>query len=259
MKNFDHRINSEPVRFKYAKGVSLRTGKEFHPYHEIILFLGERAELFSDSGHMPVEANTLIVIPRETYHQLNIIGDPEAYHRCVVDFPDLPELQTLIDGSITRLCVSEVSREVAFLFQKLIRVAVTPADAETDALLLRSCLPLLLSELPREQTDWCSGLHPLAARSISYIHAHLSEDLSVEAVAKQLNVSASLLSHAFKKEMNISFYQYVLKKRLTLAFQKIRDGEPAVLVAERCGFHDYSNFYRQYKKAFGVAPSERNG
>ena len=85
----------------------------------------------------------------------------------------------------------------------------------------------------------------------------VSEELSVEAVAKQLNVSASLLSHAFKKEMNISFYQYVLKKRLTLAFQKIKDGEPAVLVAERCGFHDYSNFYRQYKKAFGVTPSER--
>ena len=259
MKIFDHRINSDPVRFKYAKGVSLRTGKEFHPYHEIILFLGERAELFSDSGHTSVEANTLIVIPRETYHQLNIVGDPEAYHRCVVDFPDLPELQGLIDQVMTRLCVSEVSREVAFLFQKLIKIAENPADPETDALLLRSCLPLLLSELPREGIDWHSDLHPIAARSLSYINAHLSEELSVEAVAKQLNVSASLLSHAFKKEMNISFYQYVLKKRLTLAFQRIKEGEPAALVAERCGFHDYSNFYRQYKKAFGRAPSERNG
>ena len=190
---------------------------------------------------------------------MNIIGDPEAYHRCVVDFPDLPRLQTLIDRSITRLCVSEVSREVAFLFQKLIEIAEEPRDTEIDALLLRSCLPLLLSELPREGTDWHSNLHPIAERSLSYINTHLSEELSVESVARQLNISASLLSHAFKKEMNISFYQYVLKKRLTLAFQRIKDGEPAALVAERCGFHDYSNFYRQYKKAFGCAPSERNG
>lgn len=257
MKNFDYRINSDPVRFKYAKGVSLRTGREFHPYHEIILFLGERAELFSDSGHTPVEANTLIVIPRETYHQLNIVGDPEAYHRCVIDFPDIPALQSLINGSITRLCVSKVSREIEFLFQKLINAANGTVDGETAALLLTSCLPILLSELPREGSDWQSNLPPIAERCLSYIHRHLSEELSVERVARELNVSSSLLSHSFKREMNISFYQYVLKKRLTLAFQRIKEGEPAAFVAQGCGFRDYSNFYRQYKKAFGVAPSGR--
>jgi AraC-like DNA-binding protein len=57
--------------------------------------------------------------------------------------------------------------------------------------------------------------------------------------------------------MNISVYQYMLRKRLILAQQKIRDGESATAAAMLCGFNDYSSFYKQYKKLFGVSPSEK--
>lgn len=256
METFEKKICAESLHFKYAKGISSRTGREFHPYHEIILFLGERAELFSDLGHTQILPDTLIVIPKETYHRLNIKGDPLAYHRCVIDFPDLPLLQPLIDGGMRRLLVGQVTPQIEFLFQKLIDTANGTTDEATASLLLSSCLPILLSEL------WSYGtlgstLPLLAEQCLSYIHRHLTEDLSVERVAKELNVSPSLLSHSFRREMNISFYQYVLKKRLTLAFQRIQEGAGAALAASECGFCDYSNFYRQYKKAFGVAPSKK--
>ncbi|MBQ8431993.1 MAG: helix-turn-helix transcriptional regulator [Clostridia bacterium] len=255
MTEFSKEIQADSILFRYAKGVSSRRGREFHPYHEIILFLGEQARLYSESGHTDVLPNTLIVIPKETYHQLNILGAPQSYHRCVLHFPDLPALAELIAGSMTSLFVTPVGEEVAFLFQKLIRTLEGDASEATRAVLLQAALPLLLSEIRREGDSFRPRLHPIVEESLSYIGSHLTEALTVDRLARRLNVSASLLSHTFKQEMNISIYQYILKKRLTMAFQRIGAGAPAVTVATECGFSDYSNFYRQYKKAFGISPS----
>ena len=41
----------------------------------------------------------------------------------------------------------------------------------------------------------------------------------------------------------------------TNPFEKISSGTPAVIAASECGFNEYSNFYRQYKKIFGISPS----
>ncbi len=257
MSEFSKEMRAEEVLFRYAKGVSSRRGREFHPYHEIILFLGERATLYSEAGHTSISPGTLIVIPKETYHQLNIEGLPQSYHRCVLHFPDLPALGEVIGRSMTALFVTPVGEETSFLFQKLIRTLDTEASESVRALVLRSVLPLLLSEIRREGEDFRPHLHPIVEESLSYIGNHLTEPLTVEHLARELRVSASLLAHTFKREMNISIYRYILKKRLTAAAHRIGSGEPAVTVAAECGFSDYSNFYRQYKKTFGSSPSKR--
>ena len=80
---------------------------------------------------------------------------------------------------------------------------------------------------------------------------------TVEEIANHCNVSLSLLSHIFKKEMNISPYKYALKKRLINARRKINAGELSTSVAVECGWNDYSGFYKQYIKTFGVPPSSK--
>ena len=57
--------------------------------------------------------------------------------------------------------------------------------------------------------------------------------------------------------MNISIHQYILKKKLVMAHHKILDGIPATQAAIDCGFNDYSGFYKQFKKMFNKAPSDR--
>jgi AraC-like DNA-binding protein len=41
-----------------------------------------------------------------------------------------------------------------------------------------------------------------------------------------------------------------------MARELIREGVGTTEAAERCGFGDYSSFYRQYKKRMGVSPSQ---
>ena len=54
----------------------------------------------------------------------------------------------------------------------------------------------------------------------------------------------------------MSIHKYVLEKRLILANKKIRQSVNPTVAASECGFADYSGFYRQYKKMFGVSPAK---
>ena len=65
-----------------------------------------------------------------------------------------------------------------------------------------------------------------------------------------LYVSPSTLSHKFSKELKISVYQYITKKRLSVAHKLIKQGESLKNAALSSGFNDYSCFYRLYKKYY---------
>ena len=129
--------------FKYAKGDSSRNGKEFHLFYEIILFLGGKAELISETVNTTLRANTLVVIPKETYHQMIIHGEQENYYRCIINFQDIPPVSDIIK----KVLVTEADEHIMYLFKTLID-NVSSADAKE---LLRSVLVLLINETKHKE------------------------------------------------------------------------------------------------------------
>ncbi|MBQ8880971.1 MAG: helix-turn-helix transcriptional regulator [Oscillospiraceae bacterium] len=239
--------------FKHAKGVSDKSGREFHTHHEIIWFMDGQARFISDQFHTPLTPNTLILIPRERYHQLLITGPQEAYHRCVFHFLHIPGLEGLIAKSLTDVQLLQVNPRLRDLFRQAVTVAADPG--EDGAAVMQSILTLILYEIVQtHMTPAQEAGDSITNRCIDYVNQHITAPLSLSTLAEVLNVSASYLSHAFKKEMNISLHQYILKKRLVMAHRKIMDGTPAVQAAAECGFQDYSGFYKQFRKMYGQPP-----
>ena len=255
---FSDYIFGEDISFKHARGTSDRSGKEFHIYHEIILFLDGAGEFISEDLHMRLEPNTLIVIPRETYHQMVICGNPEHYHRCVLQFGDITPLTERIGGGLKTVQVIKADREIVYLFDKLIGAA--KVEGSYGVLMLRSVLVLLLDCLLAQKDIADTEYHQNAVVrcAIEYINGNLEQSLTIQEIAQACNTSVSSLSHIFKKEMYISVHKFILKKRLMQAYHRIRAGEMITTVALECGFRDYSGFYKQYKKAFGCSPTQKN-
>lgn len=258
--SFSKYIVDEQMLFKHAKGTGALKGREFHEYYEIILFLDGELEFFSDEMRVRLKKDQLIMIPKQMYHQFVIKGREDDYHRCVFNFYDSAELCALIEKSMGRLRVVDASDYVKLLFGKAIEIAESELDEKEKKTLLRSLLFLIINELsgdmPSAEKSHEKGESSLSLRALEYINAHLCEHLTISVIAKELNISPSLLSHSFKKEMGISPYRYMLKKRLISAQNRIASGESATSVAIECGFSDYSGFYKQYKKTFGVPPSK---
>ena len=90
---------------------------------------------------------------------------------------------------------------------------------------------------------------------IDYIGQNISliSDLSfIEAV---FHYSNSHMNRIFRKTLGVSVWQYITAKRLDLAFNLIAEGFSAKSAAVRCGFTDYSVFYKSFLKHFGKPPS----
>ncbi len=91
---------------------------------------------------------------------------------------------------------------------------------------------------------------------LSYINDNLDEDLSIDYISTKFFVSKYYLMHKFKKQTGYTIHNYILQKRLIMANSLIKKGESVNEVYLRCGFGDYSNFIRAFKKMFGLPPKK---
>lgn len=96
----------------------------------------------------------------------------------------------------------------------------------------------------------------LINEAASYINDHLAEDLSLDRISGALYVSKSHLSRSFKEFTGLTLYQYIIKKRLMAARNMLLAGRPVMEACMKCGFNDYSNFLKAFKREFGKSPKE---
>jgi len=89
---------------------------------------------------------------------------------------------------------------------------------------------------------------------VQYINENLKNDLSLELLSAKFYLSKYYLLREFKKNVGYTIHSYIQQKRLIMAKILLRGNVSITEVCLRCGFGDYSNFIRSFKKAFGLSP-----
>ncbi len=98
---------------------------------------------------------------------------------------------------------------------------------------------------------------PMLSEALHYINEHLFSLKGTGEVAAQLFVSESYLCRLFQRELHQTPKKYIRDKRLLSAERMISRGERPTVAAVRCGFSDYTTFYRNYVSFFGRPPSSK--
>ncbi|UKS28509.1 response regulator [Paenibacillus sp. HWE-109] len=91
----------------------------------------------------------------------------------------------------------------------------------------------------------------------NYMDDRLSQELSLDEVAKMAGLTPTYFSLLFKKMTNQTFVQYRINKRMAMAKELL--GVPhlkIVDIADEVGYDDYSHFTKTFKKVVGISPSE---
>ena len=94
-------------------------------------------------------------------------------------------------------------------------------------------------------------------RAVQYIDQNFAdENISLNAVAKAVNISANYFSAVFSQEMGMTFVEYLTQKRMDRARQLLRQtGKRSGEIAFEVGYRDPRYFSFIFKKTQGCTPS----
>lgn len=89
----------------------------------------------------------------------------------------------------------------------------------------------------------------------NYVTSHLSEPLDVSSIAHHFKVSREHLSRVFREETGTPLHAGITRARLRSAVTLLLQTRLNVKeIATRCGYMEYSVFYRAFRKWIGVSP-----
>lgn len=254
---FEYYIEGEGLHLKWAKGEPSAKGREFHDYHEFLLFMGGEASFVSKNIQTRLSHGSIVVIPKEHFHRF-FVERPESYTRCVLGFRVSDEISDLASEVMdTVKIITEPDEKIASVFENLTETVKSELSEKEKCLFIKASLVQLLIFLKGQIPAVVSSsvkLSPVVMGALNIIDEKYSENLTVDSIARSLYVSASTLSHKFSKELSISVYQYIIKKRLSAASELIQSGKSLTRAATESGFSDYSCFFRLYKRYCGDWP-----
>jgi len=95
-----------------------------------------------------------------------------------------------------------------------------------------------------------------ARRVVSYIDAHLGEELSLVTLAEVAEVSPSHFKTLFRRSLGMPAHQYVIRRRVERAQALLARGDRSIAqVALESGFAHQSHLARCMRRVLGVTPA----
>ena len=91
---------------------------------------------------------------------------------------------------------------------------------------------------------------------ISYINDNVLENITIKHLAEHFFLSESYICRIFKLATGTTINKYITARRISIAKALLSNGANINDVYIDCGFNDYSNFLKSFKKAVGVSPKK---
>lgn len=101
--------------------------------------------------------------------------------------------------------------------------------------------------------EWTESI----GKAISYIEENITEDLSVEKVAAQVNISPFYFQRGFAMLCGFTLAEYIRSRRLALAGNELAFGGAKVIdVAVKYGYDSPDSFAKAFTRFHGITPSQ---
>lgn len=243
-----------------------------HPFYELFFFLDGNVDYTIEGKTYKLRPGDILLTNSLDIHRPEIYpGRP--YERVVVWLDDRFFDQIRANGDDLAACFRDAARkdyrrirpdQAAFLRLRTLCNQISQAQ-KSQTLGSNTLVWAYLSEFLVE-VCWCYFEASDSFRDevtedekinsiINYINRNISSNLSLDTIADTFYISKFYLSKQFKHFTGISIYQYIIKKRVTISRDMLRNGASVTDACMECGFNDYSNYLKAFKREFGCNPS----
>lgn len=243
----------------------------YHDFDKIILFLSGNVNYLIEGRFYALQPWDIVLVNHNEIHR-PVIGGEEPYERMVIylspgflsayrteDY-DLSDCFWTARENHTHVLRMHRSARLS-LIDSVKRLETSVSDTGYAQPLYQKVLFLeFLIQLNRiagsRKLDYpdTPGSDSRILQMMDHIRDHLSEPLSVDLLAERFHFSRYHLMRLFKQETGCTLSRYITSKRLLYARELLRTDIPLTEICYRCGFQNYSSFFRAYKAEFGEAP-----
>lgn len=143
------------------------------------------------------------------------------------------------------------------IFTRLIRHYnfLSPTEEILVQSLLLELIYLVIQDSAAKPTGKAIGQDSIAEKTIRYIGEHLTEDLSLETVAKAMSLSPVYFHNTFKTATGKTLHSYIEEQRIKKAIHLLQTTDYSLTkIAYECGFSSQSYFSFVFKRRMGQTP-----
>ena len=246
----------------------------YHDFNKIVVFLSGKVTYHIEGKAYKLKPWDILLIssseihrpaidPEETYERIILWVNSSFLNKHKVEDNDLQDCFKLDSQKRVNL-IRLNPKQLGLIKQLLLQLEAERHSREFGSRVLGNALFIQLmvhlnrlyncseNESPAEDIEYDESIGTV----IEHINKNLNGDLSVDSLASLIFMSRYHLMHKFKSQTGYTLHNYILQKRLIWANNLIKSGMQITDACLECGFGDYSNFARAYKKAFGMSPRE---
>ncbi len=242
-----------------------------HVLYEVYRFVAGDADYFIENRMHDLEPGQLFVIRSDEFHNLSARSST-YYEKVAVRFPRELARELSMFGLDLLACFDRRSRgednkvvpderastEISGVLYKM--EALFREDAEP-------CLALRAAGLT-ELLVWVNRAHQATDRKVTakpaipaklvpvleHIDQNLEGDLSLKTLSRLFFLSVSTLCSQFHETTGVGMHEYITFRRVARASELLMGGASVGEACSACGFNDYANFIRTFRKITGNPP-----
>lgn len=277
MSSKENRIHSSEIKpFSYYKCIMPDhfncVPMHWHSEFEINFIREGAAEFICDEEKFTSGAGDIIITHPNVMHSVYpCAGNRQVYDTLVFSHEIFGGsdsdryisecIKPLINGSMrVKMHITPKHHYYAEL-EMIIQNIFACAKGDTPQLdmLMRSELLRLFWLLETEaeiDTDFCASGENIRP-ALEYIATHFNEVITIKQLAASVHLSESYFMNQFQKHVGFSAVEYISHFRINQVCKALIGTKKNVMeIAFDCGFHNISNFNRQFQKIAGCSPTE---
>lgn len=275
MKNYQHRVLTDldetGFGVKYETDLSIYTPRHWHKALELLMFIKGKVTCNFENASLQFKAGDMYILNSHEVHEtkctrnavyLVVHIDPTRMCHYVPTFDQLsfsltfdPEDQVkAMAHEQLRIHLLEILRQTreeedgAWMLERQARLFAVAA------LLVKHFSQPLAVEQTRLQRSDMTRLEPV----LGYVQLHHEQEISLEDAANTMGLNKEYFCRLFKKNMGVSFLQYVYQVRANAVCRELETtDDPIGQIAERHGFRDPKMLNHYFREIYGCTPSEK--
>lgn len=241
----------------------------YHDYYEVVIFEEGDIHYVCEGSVYHPKYGDIILIPPGKFHMSAIDRPSTHYKRHVFylypsafDALGLGALSSFLsqtkNGSILALTALESKQNLMEALERLKKTFDRAPSPLEDALGLSYIIQIfcLLNQKDCQPKSDTSSLPESILKLQQYVDLNFSQISSVSQVAEHFYYSREYVSRLFRKHLDTTISDYIMKRRIAESQALILRGLPLIDIAYAVGFGSLSSFIRAFRSVNNMTPSE---